>query len=161
MKRLSLRRFLKATILALATSMIIIPSALSMPLVVAGGSGAAQARSPGPRDGWNTPVSAAPSSGPVDNVFGRAIEPRILDAAATEGFYTGAPEPLATSDSSPGRIIPDVSPVSVSAPVLDQPRGFDWSDAGLGAAGGFALTALLAAMALLAVRHRRLPLAHN
>jgi hypothetical protein len=154
MKRLSLRRFIKATILAFAISTTIVPSALAMPLVSAGGSGATQAPSLGPRDGWNVPVTQSRAV--------RGAQPRIFDANATEGWYTGAPQSLAsTSDGSLGRISPDVPPVSASVPVLNQPNGFDWTDATIGAAGGFALTALLAAMALVAVRQRRLPLAHR
>ena len=154
MKRLSLRRFIKATILAFAISTTIVPSALAMPLISAGGSGATETSSLGPRDGWNMPVTQARSV--------RAAKPRILDANTTEGLYTGAPQSLASaSDGSLGRISPDVPPVSASVAVLNQPNAFDWTDATIGAAGGFALTALLAAAALVAVRQRHLPLAHR
>lgn len=161
MKRRSLRRFIKATTLAFAISTVLVPSALAMPLVSAGGSGAAEISPQGPRDGWNVPVTQSTKTDPAD-LFGTVTRARIFDAGATEGFYTGIPESLSkTSDTSPGRINPDVAPVSVSVPVLNAPNGFDWTDATIGAAGGFALTALLAAMALVAVRQRHLPLAHR
>jgi hypothetical protein len=154
MKRLSLRRFIKATILAFAISTTIVPSALAMPLLSTGGSGATQAPSLGPRDGWNVPLTQSRAV--------RTTQPRILDANTTEGLYTGAPQsPALTSDRSLGRISPDVPPVPASVPVLNQPNGFDWTDASIGAAGGFVLTALLAAMALVVVRQRHLPLAHR
>jgi hypothetical protein len=141
MTRPLLRRFFKATTLAFAISMIIAPSALSMPLVSAGGSGATETRSLGPRDNWNVPVSTTPL---VDNVYGRAPEPTAL-----------------TTANSPGRANPDVILTPTSTPTLHQPTGFDWGDARLVAAGGFALTALLIGAALVAVRQRQLPLAHR
>ena len=141
MTRPSLRRFFKATTLAFAISMIIAPSALSMPLLSAGGSGATETRSLGPRDGWNVPVTTKPL---VDNIFGRALEPTSL-----------------TTDTSPGRANPDVILSPTSTSTLRQPTGFDWGDAGLIAAGGFALTALLIGAALVAARQRQLPLAHR
>jgi hypothetical protein len=84
--------------------------------------------------------------GPPDGWYIRVIQARAIDPIST---------------SSPGRIAPDVPPVSSSVPVVSKPSGFDWSDFGLGAAGAVLLTALLATMTLVAVRHRSNPLAHR
>jgi hypothetical protein len=141
MKRRSLRRLLKPAMLAFAVSLIIIPSATAMPLQSVGGSGTAGTQDLGPPDGWYIRVMQTQPNSPRD------------------GWYTRVIEPISTS--SPGRIAPDVPPVSTSVPVVSQPSGFDWSDFGLGAAGAVLLTALLATMTFVAVRHRRIPLAHR
>jgi hypothetical protein len=83
----------------------------------------------------------------------------IPSATAMPVQMERAVEPISTS--SPGRIAPDVPPVSTSVPVASQPSGFDWSDFGLLAAGAVLLTALLATMTFVAVRHRSIPLAHR
>jgi hypothetical protein len=63
--------------------------------------------------------------------------------------------------SSPGRISPDLPPVSAAVPVAGESSGFDWSNAVLGAAGVLFLTTVLATIALFAVRRRSVPLAHR
>jgi hypothetical protein len=63
--------------------------------------------------------------------------------------------------SSPGRVSPDLPPVSAAVPADSESSGFDWNKAVLGTAGVLLLTTGLATIALFAVRRRSVPLAHR
>jgi hypothetical protein len=95
----------------------------------------------------------------VSSIFVPSAIAMPAQSVGGSGAYARATEPISTS--SPGRIAPDVPPVSTSVQVVSQPNGFDWGDFGLGAAGAVLLTALVATMTLVAVRHGSSPLAHR
>ena len=159
MKRRFLRHILKPATLAFAVSLILVPSAIAMPLQSVGGSGTAGTQKLGPRDGWYTRATEAqPNIGPRDGWYTRAIEPQV-NLGPRDGWYNRAVEPVTTG--SPGRVTPDFPPASTVTPVASQPDGFDWTNALIGTAGALLLVSLLAAMALVAVRHRSAPLAHR
>jgi hypothetical protein len=89
--------------------------------------------------------------------------PDAVDAAAHRGLYeTGkSPYVLNRDYGSPDAVdaARDLPPVQVPAPVVQVPDGpvggFDWGDAGIGAAGMLALFSLAAGSALLVTSRRR------
>jgi hypothetical protein len=103
-------------------------------------------RSPDARDSVNSNVS----SGPQDL--------RSPDARESASFSTS---PLAQQDlRSPdardsSRPVGSNQPVRVSLPVIDDGSGFDWGDAGIGAAGMLALFALAGGTVLIVSHHRK------
>ncbi len=175
MTRLFRRRFLKTSLFAFATSMILIPAASAMPVLSDPADSATQAKPAyvgGPFDGYVTRTAngtipsaiAKPAlvSGPFDGYVTRTADGTIPSPAATptvDSWYT--PAVLGTTSSfSVGRTTPDIPPVSTSAPVLSSPDGFSWRDAGLGLALGAALAAFLAFSAQRARRTRHVPILH-
>jgi hypothetical protein len=89
--------------------------------------------------------------------------PDAVDAAAHRGIYEpdtgpyvltrdyGSPDAADAARDLPPVQVPAVSTVEVEAPS----GGFDWGDAGIGAAGMFALFSILAGSALLLTGRRR------
>jgi hypothetical protein len=178
MKRLSRRRFLKTSLLAFATSMILIPAASAMP-VLSDSTKMAPTQQPvtvtGPLDGYITRTAhgtipspaATPAlvSGPMDGYITRTADGTIPSPTAiasqplVDSWYT--PAVLGSTQSfSVGRSTPDVPPVSTSAPVLSSPSGFEWGDAGLGLALGLGIAAFMAFGAVRARRARHVPVLH-
>ena len=176
MTRLFRRRFLKTSLLAFATSMILIPAASAMP-VLSDSTKAAPAEPvvvSGPMDGYITRTVhgtipsplATPAivSGPMDGYITRTADGTIPSPAAiddqplVDGWYT--PGVLGSTQTfTVGRTTPDVPPVAGRAlPVLSSPNGFNWSDAGLGIALGAVLAAFLAFGAQRSRRARHVPL---
>jgi hypothetical protein len=177
MKRLSRRRFLKTSLLAFATSMILIPAASAVP-VLSDSTKVAPTQQPvtvtGPLDGYITRTAhgtipspaAKPAvvSGPMDGYITRTADGTIPSLAALskqpliDGWQPGV---LGSTNSfSVGRSTPDVPPVSTSAPVLSSPSGFEWGDAGLGLALGLGIAAFMAFGAIRARRARHVPVLH-
>jgi hypothetical protein len=82
-----------------------------------------------------------------------AMADPIPDAADGYGGL-GATVDTRTPDSQLGR--PGDTPVSPQVRVIDAPAdGFDWGDAGIGAAGGLAVIAIGGAAAVLGTSRRR------
>jgi hypothetical protein len=103
-------------------------------------------RSPDARDSVNSNVS----SGPQDL--------RSPDARESASFST-SPLPaqdLRSADArDSSRFVSSDQPVRVSLPVIDDASGFDWGDAGIGAAGMLALFALAGGTVLIVSHHRK------
>jgi hypothetical protein len=103
-------------------------------------------RSPDARDSINSNVS----SGPQDL--------RSPDARESASFST-SPLPqqdLRSADArDSSRPVGSNQPVRVSLPVIDDGSGFDWGDAGIGAAGMLALFALAGGTVLVVSHHRK------
>ncbi len=170
MTRLFRRRFLKTSLLAFATSMILIPAASAMPVLSEPGAAPTVRATPafvnlGPYDGYvtrtadkaiRTPIASAPltDSWYTPAVLG-TIEPTLTDSWYTPGV-------LGISDTNVvGRSTPDVPPVAGRAlPVLSSPSGFDWNDAGLGLALGASLAAFALFGAQRTRRARHVPILH-
>ena len=172
------RRFLKTSLLAIATSLIVIPAASAMP-VLSDSLGTAPTATPayvgGPFDGYiartahgtipSPAASPALVSGPLDGYIARTADATIPSPLAirnqppVDSWYT--PGVLGSTESfTVGRSVPDVPPVSTSAPVLSSPSGFDWNDAGIGLAFGAALIGFMAFGAQRARRARQVPILH-
>ena len=88
--------------------------------------------------------------------------PDVRDGAEGRGPYAHdqGPYVLDRSYGSPDAAdaARDLPPVQIPAPVVefaDSPGGFDWSDAGIGAAGTLGLLSIVVGSALLAGRRRR------
>lgn len=88
--------------------------------------------------------------------------PDVKDAAEGRGPYANdqGPYVLERDYGSPDAVdaARDLPPVQIPAPVVEvteSPSGFDWSDAGIGAAGMLALTAIATGSALLLMGRRR------
>jgi hypothetical protein len=88
--------------------------------------------------------------------------PDAVDAAAHRGIYEPDPGPyvLTRDYGSPdaadaARDLPPVQVPAVSTVEVESPSGFDWGDAGIGAAGMFALFSIAAGSALLLTGRRR------
>ena len=146
MTRLIRRRFLKTSLLAFASSLILIPAASAMPVLSDPAASAPAVSQTTPlTDSWYTPA-----------VLGSIEQP------LTDSWYT--PAVLGSTDSfTVGRTTPDVPPVAgraTPAPVLTSPSGFDWSDAGIALALGLALTAFFVVGAQRARRTRSVPILH-
>ena len=178
MTRLFRRRFLKTSLLAFATSMILIPAASAMP-VLSDSIKTAPAAEPayvgGPFDGYITRTAdgtipspaATPTlvTGPLDGYIARTADGTIpsplsiSDQPLVDSWYT--PGVLGSTESfTVGRSAPDVPPVASAVPVLSSPSGFDWNNAGLGLAFGAALISLMAFGAHRARRARHVPIPH-
>jgi hypothetical protein len=103
-------------------------------------------RSPDARDSVNSSVSTGPQ------------DLRSPDARESASFST-SPLPqqdLRSADArDANRPFGSSQPVQISAPVIDEPSGFDWGDAGIGAAGMLALFALAGGTVLVVSHHRK------
>jgi hypothetical protein len=152
MTRLFRRRLLKTSLLAFATSMILVPAASAMPVLSDPAASAPRA----------TPafVNLGPYDGYVTRTADNAIRSPIASTPLADSWYT--PAVLGISDTSvSGRATPDVPPVAGRAvPVLSSPSGFDWGDAGIALALGAFLTAFVAFGALRSRRARHVPILH-
>jgi hypothetical protein len=118
MTRLFRRRFLKTSLLAFSTSLILIPAASAMPVI---------------SDPAAASASAVPIVSPFDAVF------HATPAQTGDGWYTAAthrPGPVAGVDLT----VPTLS----SSPSVSPSDGRDWQPFGLALALSAALVALLA-----------------
>ncbi len=117
-----------------------IVAALAAPAVALAGANSGY----GPRDGWYTYAVSVTNSAKALTVDGRS--PDTLAAADTAQLQVA-------DGRSPDTLDAAFSPQPVA---FVQPGRFDWADAGIGAATGAALIALLGSLLLLLVRsHRR------
>jgi hypothetical protein len=111
-------------------------------------------RSPDARD-------AAREAGTVSGVRQDLRSPDAVDAAAQRGLYAESnPYVLSRGYGSPdaAEAARDLPPVEVPTTVVELPEpsgGFDWGDAGIGAAGVLGLFSIAAGSALLLVSRRR------
>ena len=99
---------------------------------------------------------AAPAAGASDQYL---VSPDAADSARPE------PTPYRIADGrSPDRLDTRtndtvVVPMQTRTVVVDRPDGFDWGDAGIGAAGGLAALVLAGSVVLTVPRRRRVPTA--
>jgi hypothetical protein len=112
-------------------------------------------RSPDARD-------AARQAGAVSETSQDLRSPDAHDAAANRGLYEfeRGPYVLERGYGSPDAVdvARDLPPVQIPAPVVavtDSPSGFDWGDAGIGAAGTLGLFSIAAGLALMLTARRR------
>ena len=144
-----------------------IVAALAAPAVALAGANSGY----GPRDGWYTyAVSVTKSDrnaasdsnryGPRDGWYTYAVS--VTNSAKALTVDGRSPDTLAAADTAQLQVADGRSPDTLDAAVSPQPVAFvqpgrfDWADAGIGAATGAALIALLGSLLLLLVRsHRR------
>ena len=104
---------------------------------------------------------AAREAGTVSGPSQDLRSPDAVDAAAQRGVYSNrGPYVLGREYGSPDAVDAgrDLPPVQIPAPVVqvDEPSGgFDWGDAGIGAAGMLGLFSIAAGSSLLLMGRRR------
>ena len=105
---------------------------------------------------------AAREAGAVTQTSQDLRSPDAKDAAASRGLYESerGPYVLDRGYGSPDAVdvARDLPPVQIQAPVVavtDSPSGFDWGDAGIGAAGMLGLFSIAAGLALMLTARRR------
>jgi hypothetical protein len=78
--------------------------------------------------------------------------PDVQDAASQAGIDLRSPD---VQDAAASRPAPAAAATAASTPVVGQAStGFEWGDAGIGAAGMLALVLLVVGAGMVAVRHR-------
>ncbi len=107
-------------------------------------------------------VPAAFATGPDDRDYSRATAPALTAGpGADDRTFSRSPglEVAATTRVSPDDrpFVRSVDPIQTPPPVevVVEPRGFDWGDAVIGAAGALGIAALLTGAALLGRSLRR------
>jgi hypothetical protein len=99
------------------------------------------------------PAASAASTGPNERTqteLGQAVgEPADRGGAAANARYSRTPTELGQ------RVATSVAPAATSAATDPKPSGFDWGDAGIGAAAMLALIALGGALGIALVNRRR------
>lgn len=144
-------RSIRRIVVALAAMALLVPSvSAALPDGVGGtyGGGVGGVLRPDDRPG-----SRGPGSAPVTDGLGRPLDPAAVRDESTQARPTAqeprSAPPIVRMDGYPAPVAPEAP-----APIVVQPTGFDWRDAGVGVAIGAAAVLALAAGVLVIGRRR-------
>lgn len=144
-------RLIPRIVVALAAMALLVPSvsaALPDGADAAYGGGGGTVVRPDDR-----PDARGPGSAPVTDGLGRPLDPAAVRDESTRVRPTAqeprSAPPIVRMDGYPAPVAPEAR-----APIIVQPTGFDWRDAGVGVAIGAAAVLALAAGVLVIGRRR-------
>lgn len=144
-------RLIRLATVGLASMALLVPSASAQ--LLDSDEGSSEGVAGGVVRPDDRPDARGPGSAPVTDGLGRPLDPALVRDEGTQARPTAreprSAPPIVRMDGYPAPVAP-----AAPTPIVVQPTGFDWRDAGVGIAIGAAAVLVLAAAALVIGRRR-------